>query len=196
MFNMSVTTLIMYSMATLLFIAAVVIVVLYVKNYNLREDITVKSEVYQEEIERLSERSAKIDATNSELRRTNTELKDSFDKRLEERINAERENIEKTLEKEYEEALEEQKENLEKQVKEVDELLGRRIREIATTNTLTFRCSCDKNRLIPVEIDFSKENRFTCDNCGSVYRVEINSYPVLLSNVSTNKTLANMFEKK
>lgn len=122
-------------------------------------------------------------------------LEKTFDENLQKKVQIERERIEQAIEKEYNDALEEQKKVFEAQVQEVDEMLGKRMEEIAATNTLTFRCTCDKTHRIPVQIDFTKENRFTCDKCGSVYRVEINSYPVLLSNVSTNKTLANILEK-
>lgn len=123
-------------------------------------------------------------------------IEKNFEKNLEERLSIERERINDDIEQEYNDAIETQKSELQEQIKKVDEMLGERIQEIAAKNTLTFTCSCNKNRRIPVEIDFTKENRFTCDNCGSVYRVELRPYPVLLSNVSNNQTLANIFQEK
>lgn len=96
---------------------------------------------------------------------------------------------------EYDEALQEEMDNLNKKIEEVDKLLGERVKEIVSKNTLLFTCVCDRTRKIPCTIDFSaEENRFTCDVCGAEYRVEISAYPVLLSNVSSNQTLASLYD--
>ena len=97
---------------------------------------------------------------------------------------------------EYEDALKEEMKNLDKKIEEIDTTLGERLRDILSKNTLFFSCVCDRNRQIPCTIDFSQEeNKFTCDRCGAEYRVEISAYPVLLSNVSSNKTLASLYDK-
>ena len=97
---------------------------------------------------------------------------------------------------EYDEALKEEMNNLNKEIEEVDKVLGERYKEMVAKNTLLFTCVCDKTKKIPCPIDFSAdENRFSCENCGAEYRVEISAYPVLLSNVSSNKTLAALYDK-
>lgn len=97
---------------------------------------------------------------------------------------------------EYEDALKEEMSNLDKKIEEIDGILGERLRDILSKNTLFFTCVCDKSRQIPCTIDFSQEeNKFMCDRCGAEYRVEISAYPVLLSNVSSNKTLAALYDK-
>lgn len=106
-----------------------------------------------------------------------------------------KETIEREVEEEYTEAIEEQKRELQEKVGELDRLLGERMHEIEEKNTLFFTCACDKTRKIPVSIDLSQENRFTCENCGSTYRVNINARPILLSNISDNKVLANIFTR-
>lgn len=123
-------------------------------------------------------------------------LQDDFKKKVKEQIATARETIEREIEAEYNEALEEQSKELEQKIKEVDDLIGQHISEVMEKNTLYFTCSCDKNKKIPVSIDLSTENRFTCENCGSTYRVAINAYPVLLSSVTNNRVLANIFSKQ
>ena len=99
------------------------------------------------------------------------------------------------IETDYNVALKEEMDNLNKEIEDIDTKLGEKIQDILRKNTLSFSCACDKTRKIPCTIDFSKEeNRFICDRCGSEYRVEISAYPVLISNVSSNKILANLYD--
>lgn len=123
------------------------------------------------------------------------ESEETFQERLRQGIELEKEKIEQEIEQEYNEAIAEQEKVLGEKIEEVDQMLGERIKEIAKSNTVFFTCSCDKSRKIPVQLDLSKENRFTCENCNSTYRVEFNAYPVLLSNVSNNRVLANIFSR-
>lgn len=133
---------------------------------------------------------------SDELKGRLKDFEDSFQERLKQGIDLEREKIEQEIEQEYNEAIAEQEKILGDKIQEVDNMLGERIKEIAKSNTVFFTCSCDKTRKIPVQLDLSKENRFTCENCNSTYRVEFNAYPVLLSNVSNNRVLANIFNRK
>lgn len=123
------------------------------------------------------------------------ESEETFQERLRQGIELEKEKIEQEIEQEYNDAIAEQEKVLGEKIEEVDQMLGERIKEIAKSNTVFFTCSCDKSRKIPVQLDLSKENRFTCENCNSTYRVEFNAYPVLLSNVSNNRVLANIFSR-
>ena len=100
-----------------------------------------------------------------------------------------------SLANEYDEALKEEMNNLNREIEEIDKVLGERYKEMMAKNTLLFTCVCDKTRKIPCPIDFSAdENRFSCEKCGAEYRVEISAYPILLSNVSSNKTLASLYD--
>lgn len=160
-----------------------------------KEALRKERERYNELDSNFNEHKAKTKKTLDEERKKYEELQEDFKHKVKEQIATARETIEREIEAEYNEALEEQSKELEQKVKEVDELIGQHISEIMEKNTLYFTCSCDKNKKIPVSIDLSTENRFTCENCGSTYRVAINAYPVLLSNVSNNKVLANIFTK-
>lgn len=118
--------------------------------------------------------------------------KDEVEKKSSEEL---RLNIER-IENDYNEALKEEMNNLNKEIEDVDRKLGEKIQDILRKNTLSFNCACDKTRKIPCTIDFSaEENRFVCDKCGSEYRVEISAYPILISNVSSNKILANLYDE-
>lgn len=100
-----------------------------------------------------------------------------------------------TMESNYNEALKEEMENLDVEIKNIDEKLGEKMREMLSKNTLFFTCVCDRNKKIPCVMDLSSdENRFRCEHCGSEYRVEFSAYPILLSNVSSNQTLASMYD--
>lgn len=103
----------------------------------------------------------------------------------------------KEIENEFNEACEQQVEDLKKQIDNVDKILGERIEEIKTHNTLYFKCVCKRPQPIPCEIDFAKEeNYFSCPDCGAIYRVELNAYPVLISNITTNGSLADLIEQR
>lgn len=104
------------------------------------------------------------------------------------------EQIRTEVEEEYDTAIKEQIEELGTKVSEVDKMIEEAVSDIHAKNTLYLSCSCNKDRKIPVPIDFTTENRFSCDKCGSVYRVELSAYPVLLSNVSNNRVIANIFK--
>lgn len=123
------------------------------------------------------------------------QLKKTFDERLKIDVDLQSEKIRLEVEEEYEQALNEQIEEFGNKVKDIDKMIEETVDDIRAKNTLYFSCSCNKDTKIPVPLDFTTENRFSCDKCGSVYRVELNAYPVLLSNVSNNKVIANIFKK-
>ena len=100
-----------------------------------------------------------------------------------------------TMESNYNDALREEMENLDIEIKSIDEKLGEKMREILSKNTLFFTCVCDRTKQIPCVMDLSSdENKFRCEHCGAEYRVEFSAYPILLSNVSSNQTLASMYD--
>lgn len=59
------------------------------------------------------------------------------------------------------------------------------------------KCGCS-DKLIPCEMDLSdlENNTFKCPDCGAVYRVQFNYYPVLIKREINNEQLANILEKK
>lgn len=130
-----------------------------------------------------------------ELKKELEELKGSFDSRLKTAVDYEREKIQTTMDAEFKEAVDEQAAELGEKIVEIDKGIEEAIADLKARNTLYFTCTCDKEHRIPVSMDFTTENKFSCEKCGSVYRVEFNAYPVLLSNVSNNKVIANIFKE-
>lgn len=95
----------------------------------------------------------------------------------------------------YEEALKLQTESLENRVYELDEQLGEKIKEVTQKNTLYFTCACNRGKQIPCSVDLSSDqNYFTCDECGAVYRIVINASTVLMSGITNNPNIANMYD--
>lgn len=151
---------------------------------SLRQSISNQQEEFDEKI-------------ISERKKINEQIKSDYAKKLSESI--EKKTVEynervEEIRKEYEEAVSEQIDELKKQIDIVDETLGQRIQQIKQTNTLYFNCVCN-HKPIPCEIDFSKEeNYFECPECGSIYRVQIDAYPVLISNISGNTRISDIIE--
>jgi F0F1-type ATP synthase membrane subunit b/b' len=95
----------------------------------------------------------------------------------------------------YEEALKLETEDLEEKVAELDEQLGDKLQEIASKNTMRFTCTCDRTKYIPCTIDLSEEeNYFTCPECGAVYKVVISASTILMSGITNNPKIANMYD--
>ena len=95
----------------------------------------------------------------------------------------------------YEEALKLETEDLEEKVAELDEQLGNKLQEIASKNTMRFTCTCDRTKYIPCTIDLSEEeNYFTCPECGAVYKVVISASTILMSGITNNPKIANMYD--
>ena len=118
-----------------------------------------------------------------------TELETKYKKHADERV-------QKVI-NDYEEALKLETEALEKQVSELDNELGMKLQEITGKNTMYFTCACDRTKQIPCSVDLSSdENYFTCPDCGAVYRIVISASTVLMSGISNNIAIANMYDGK
>ena len=102
--------------------------------------------------------------------------------------------VEKVI-RDYEEALKLETEDLEEKVAELDEQLGDKLQQIAAKNTMRFTCTCDRTKYIPCTIDLSEEeNYFTCPECGAVYKVVISASTILMSGITNNPKIANMYD--
>lgn len=102
--------------------------------------------------------------------------------------------IERIL-RDYEEALKLETDELEEKVHELDEQLGIKIQEITAKNTMRFTCACDRTKYIPCTIDLSDdENYFTCPDCGAVYKVIVSASTILMSGITNNPKIANMYD--
>lgn len=114
---------------------------------------------------------------------------------LEEKYRKESElKVEKVI-RDYDEALKLETDDLEEKVAELDEQLGMKIQEIAEKNTMRFTCACDRTKYIPCTIDLSEEdNYFTCPDCGAVYKVVISASTILMSGITNNPKIANMYD--
>jgi hypothetical protein len=101
----------------------------------------------------------------------------------------------KDLEQEYNNACEEVKGELFQQLEVVDKAVKQHAENLALKNILTFSCSCSRD-LIPVGIDFSKENSFTCPKCGSKYRIAISANPILIGRAVSDEQFADLIEER
>jgi hypothetical protein len=101
----------------------------------------------------------------------------------------------KDLELEYNNACEEVKNELFQQLEVVDETIKQHAENLALKNILTFSCSCSRD-LIPVGIDFSRENTFVCPKCGSKYRIAISANPVLIGRAVSDEQFADLIEER
>ena len=117
------------------------------------------------------------------------EIESKFKKQADERV-------QKVI-NDYEEALKLETDSLEKQVAELDEQLGMKLHEITGKNTMYFTCACDRSKQIPCSVDLgTDENYFTCPECGAVYRIVINASTILMSGITNNPAIANMYDGK
>lgn len=116
---------------------------------------------------------------------------DEKSKKLEQSYNERKEELEKNIAQQEKEI----KEQLEETVKGIDDALGKKIEEIALTNTLAFTCSCSPD-LIPCSIDFTKENTFRCKKCGSVYRVDMRAEPVFIERTASDADYAELVKRR
>ena len=123
----------------------------------------------------------------AEIEKTKVSLEEKFKKESELKV-------EKVI-NDYEEALKLETEDLEEKVAELDEQLGMKIQEITEKNTMRFTCACDRTKYIPCTIDLSEEeNYFTCPDCGAVYKVVISASTILMSGITNNPKIANMYD--
>lgn len=88
-------------------------------------------------------------------------------------------NKKKELEDELDAAMDDAESALRENIKKVDNLLEERIADITAKNTRMFTCACN-DKLIPCFIDLTKENTYRCDECGTVYSVEVRMNPVII----------------
>lgn len=141
-------------------------------------------------------------SANEELKETKRELtqnverlkgtlKQKFKKELEKKYKS----LASQLEQEYNEACEEVKQELFSELEKVDIAVKQHVEELSMKNILTFSCSCSRD-LIPVAIDFSKENTFICPKCGSKYKIAINANPILVGRDISDEQFADLVEKR
>lgn len=154
------------------------------RNIELEEQV---SELQQRVVTMRGEHNSFINTVKVEMEKKLNVVEEHYKRQMEERVDR--------VIREYEEALKLESENLEKRVSELDEQLGEKINEINSKNTMFFTCACDRSKQIPVQVDLSSDdNFFTCPECGAVYRIDISSSTILMSGVSNNVKLANMFD--
>lgn len=164
------------------------------KEYDLKEKACVQSyntaaEKYKNECDKA------IKEYQDKCEKQYKSLEEEFESRVKSIKDDCRETI-KEHEKQFENDMNDQLEEFKNQIGKVDEVLGRRIEEIKQKNTLYFNCVCNPQRPLPCEIDFSQEeNYFQCPDCGAVYRVQIDAYPVLISSISTNTRMVDLIEQ-
>ena len=128
-----------------------------------------------------------VENAKTEIERTKVSLEEKYKKESELKI-------EKVIQ-DYEEALKLETDDLEEKVAQLDEQLGEKIQEIAAKNTMRFTCACDRTKYIPCTIDLSEEeNYFTCPDCGAVYKVVISASTILMSGITNNPKIANMYD--
>ena len=128
-----------------------------------------------------------VENAKSEIEKTKVSLEEKYKKESDLKV-------EKVIQ-DYEEALKLETEDLEEKVAELDEQLGMKIQEIAEKNTMRFTCACDRTKYIPCTIDLSEEeNYFTCPDCGAVYKVVISASTILMSGITNNPKIANMYD--
>lgn len=155
---------------------------------NLKEQFDKTTENYKKQCESV------VDKVKKECRDEVEQVKNDCDKRVEQ-AQFEANTTIKNMEEEFNQACDDQIKELKSKINEVDEMLGQRIEQIRQTNTLYFNCVCSPESPIPCEMDLSKEeNHFTCPNCGALYRVELNAYPILVSTITTNTKLASILD--
>jgi F0F1-type ATP synthase membrane subunit b/b' len=128
-----------------------------------------------------------VENAKSEIEKTKVSLEEKYKKESDLKV-------EKVIQ-DYEEALKLETEDLEEKVAQLDEQLGEKIQEIAAKNTMRFTCACDRTKYIPCTIDLSEEeNYFTCPDCGAVYKVVISASTILMSGITNNPKIANMYD--
>ena len=128
-----------------------------------------------------------VENAKAEIEKTKVNLEEKYKKETDLRV-------EKVIQ-DYEEALKLETDDLEEKVAQLDEQLGEKIQEIAAKNTMRFTCACDRTKYIPCTIDLSEEeNYFTCPDCGAVYKVVISASTILMSGITNNPKIANMYD--
>ena len=142
----------------------------------------------QENVEKLKEKHQNfIKNIKVQMNQKLVELEEKYKRQADDRV-------QKVI-SDYEEALKIETQGLENQVAELDEKLGQKIQQITGKNLMYFTCACDRTKQIPCSVDLSSDqNYFTCPDCGAVYRIVINASTVLMSGISNNVKIANMYD--
>lgn len=142
----------------------------------------------QENVEKLKEKHQNfIKNIKVQMNQKLVELEEKYKRQADDRV-------QKVI-SDYEEALKIETQGLESQVAELDEKLGQKIQQITDKNLMYFTCACDRTKQIPCSVDLSSDqNYFTCPDCGAVYRIVINASTVLMSGISNNVKIANMYD--
>ena len=142
----------------------------------------------QENVEKLKEKHQNfIKNIKVQMNQKLVELEEKYKRQADDRV-------QKVI-ADYQEALKIETQGLENQVAELDEKLGQKIQQITGKNLMYFTCACDRTKQIPCSVDFSSDqNYFTCPDCGAVYRIVISASTVLMSGISNNVKIANMYD--
>ena len=142
----------------------------------------------QENVEKLKEKHQNfIKNIKVQMNQKLVELEEKYKKQADDRV-------QKVI-ADYQEALKIETQGLENQVAELDEKLGQKIQQITGKNLMFFTCACDRTKQIPCSVDLSSDqNYFTCPDCGAVYRIVISASTVLMSGISNNVKIANMYD--
>lgn len=142
----------------------------------------------QENVEKLKEKHQNfIKNIKVQMNQKLVELEEKYKRQADDRV-------QKVI-ADYQEALKIETQGLESQVAELDEKLGQKIQQITGKNLMFFTCACDRTKQIPCSVDLSSDqNYFTCPDCGAVYRIVINASTVLMSGISNNVKIANMYD--
>ena len=142
----------------------------------------------QENVEKLKEKHQNfIKNIKVQMNQKLVELEEKYKRQADDRV-------QKVI-SDYEEALKIETQGLENQVAELDEKLGQKIQQITGKNLMYFTCACDRTKQIPCSVDLSSDqNYFTCPDCGAVYRIVISASTVLMSGISNNVKIANMYD--
>lgn len=131
---------------------------------------------------------------NDIIEKRETELRE-FKEKAENDFN---EAVEKAVEERTKDLEAETEESMGEIIKNLDTQIGNQLKELISNHTLYFQCACSKNPAdkIPCYIDFTKENKFQCKNCGAKYKVDFSAYPVLLTQTINESVLAEEIQKQ
>jgi uncharacterized Zn-finger protein len=146
--------------------------------HNISDDAIKEIDIFKEKY------SEKI---NTKLLKKSKQIKKYFSEKYD--------TLAKELEQDYNNACEEVKSELLEQLTLIDSTLKEHAEGVILKNVLTFSCSCSKD-LIPVAIDFTKENTFTCPRCSSKYKIAINANPILIGREISDAQFANLLEER
>lgn len=129
----------------------------------------------------------KLEAKETRLNKEYTKLKEDLKAEYTKRY--------ADIENEIEEALKDAEIALEENIATVDNILENRLAEITAKNTKMFNCLCN-DKPIPCFIDLTEENTYRCEDCGTVYRVEITMNPVTIGKAISDKDYVELIKNR